>query len=311
MNEYYDAHTHVHVSAQAGKDFILRTAGELGRSDGSPEEAVAFMDRAGIKSTLIVAWIHAKVIFQERLEQALARGKSDHDALLHQLGSEWSAYNNWAAQAGLQFPGRFDSLVGVDPVLFGAQWTRQEIDTHLKSGAVGLKICPIFTGVYPDDYRMAVVWEEANRRGLPVLSVSSTMNDPEISARMGLSRKLPAGSLSIPGAFEEILKAYPRCKVVLAHMSMGAENELARLAGRYPNLYTDTSTWLAHVSRDGWTPAEAADLFRRVGIDRVMFATNYPFQYPPKMVERMNSIPLTDYERRQIMTENYLRVYRG
>src|SRR5439155_24580385 len=114
----------------------------------------------------------------------------------------------------------------------------------------------------PGEASMAIVCREADRRSLPVISQSGG-RQPDNPAQ--------------PANFELVLVAYPNCRVVLAHVGMGAEEEVARLANTYPNLYTDTSYWLGLVGQPGqFTPAEAADLFRRIGVDRVLFGTNYP-----------------------------------
>ncbi|MBI3744638.1 MAG: amidohydrolase family protein, partial [Chloroflexi bacterium] len=113
-----------------------------------------------------------------------------------------------------------------------------------------------------------------------------------------------------PMHFESVLKTYPKAKVVLAHVGMGAEEEVARLTARYQNLYTDTSYWLGLVGKSGGRSLkEAAELFRRIGTDRVIFGTNYPICDPLEFVQVMLDMPLTESERRQIFSQNYRRIY--
>jgi predicted TIM-barrel fold metal-dependent hydrolase len=174
-----------------------------------------------------------RVSFWKRL--AASAGKRDRETPLQELGARWSTYNRWVAQTSRQSGGRFTTLVAVDPVLFGEQWTRAEIDAHLREGAIGLKITPLFIGAYADDSRMFVLWEEANRRDLGVLTLSTGPLPAQAMAALGM----PAGHTDInhPKTFEPILKAYPRCRIVLAHMGSGAEAEVARLTKLYPNLF--------------------------------------------------------------------------
>jgi len=305
MAEYIDAHTHIHMTADESRAFLERLHLPA-RFKGITEEALPIMDEAGIRTTMIVPWIPARQIFEEMVASRVE--KPDRDALVHELGTRWSAYNRWAAQTSRQSAGRFTTLVAVDPVLFGDQWTRQEIDTHLREGAIGLKITPMFIGAYAHDPRMSVLWEEADRRGLAVLTLSTGPLPAASMTSMGLSAAHT--DINHPKTFEPILKAYPRCRIVLAHMGMGAEAEVARLTKLYPNLFCDTSTWLDRVDKPGGpTSEEAVRIFRDVGTDRILFGTNYPIIDPREFVKIIQRMAATEGERRQILVDNFNRAY--
>ncbi len=304
MAEYIDAHTHIHMTAGESRAFLERLHLPV-HFEGTLEEALPIMDQADIRTTMIVPWIPARQFFDE---MAAARSGASREELLEELGARWSRYNQWAAQTARQSQGRFTTLVAVDPVLFGEQWTRQQIDAHLREGAMGLKITPLFIGAYAHDPRMAVVWEEANRRGLGVLTLSTGPLPAAAVTALGLAPSQT--DINHPATFEPILKAYPRCRIVLAHMGSGAEAEVARLTGLYPNLFCDTSMWLDHVGKPGGpTVAEAARIFREIGTDRILFGTNYPIMDPREFVKALARIPLSEHERRQILVENFSRAY--
>jgi predicted TIM-barrel fold metal-dependent hydrolase len=308
MPRYKDAHTHIHSSASATKAFM--NALEFhGPWDGTIEQALPIMDQAGIATTTIVPLVADSKLLADRLEQAASRGvKADRDELIRQLAAEQSTYNSWAAQTRRKHNGRFAGLTALNPVLFGAEWTRKEIEARIAEGAVGLKILPMYIGVYPDDPKMAVLWEEADRRGLAVLSLTVAHIPPEGLAKLGLSEHYT--DIHHPNRFEEVVKRYPRLKLVMAHLGMGAEQDVIRLANRYPNVFTDTSLRLHDVGKPGsWSPAETAELFRRIGIDRVLFASNYPFVSQTEYVEVMEKLPLGEDERESVGARNYERVY--
>jgi predicted TIM-barrel fold metal-dependent hydrolase len=293
MDGYKDAHTHIHPTANATKAFM--NALEFhGPWDGTIEQAQPIMDRAGIATTMIVPLIADSKLLAERIEEESRRGgKPDRDRLVAQLAAEQSAYNKWAAAANRKSGGRFTGLIAVNPVLFGDQWTRDELKARLAEGASGIKILPMYIGVYPDDPKMEVMWEEANRRELAVLTLAVAQVPAEGLAKIGV-------------------KKYPRLKLVLAHLGMGAEQDTTRLANKYPNVFTDTSLRLHDVGKPGgWSFNEAAEMFRRIGVDRVLFASNYPFVSQADYVEVMEKLPLTDVERRQIGYQNFDRVYGG
>ena len=123
---------------------------------------------------------------------------------------------------------------------------------------------------------------------------------------------LPATHTDInhPGTFEPILREYPRCRIVLAHMGSGAEAEVARLTKLYPNLFCDTSMWLDHIDKPGGpSMAEAVRVFRDIGTDRILFGTNYPIMDPCEFVNIILRMPLTENERHQILVDNFARAY--
>lgn len=308
MDGYKDSHTHIHPSATATKAFM--DALEFhGPWDGTIEQALPIMDEAGIATTMIVPLIADTKILAERIAEAKARRKkADRDQLIHQLAREQSAYNSWAAGAGRQHPGRFAGLIGVNPVLFGEDWTRREIEARLAEGAVGIKILPMYIGVYPSDPKMAALWEEANRRGLPVLTLATAHIPPEALSKIGVSENYT--DIHHPSRFEDVVRSYPRIKLVLAHLGLGAEQDTIRLAGKYANVFTDTSLRLHEVGQPGgWSLKESAEIFRRIGIDRVLFGTNYPFVGQGEYIDVMEEIPLTEAERRRIAYQNYDHVY--
>jgi uncharacterized protein len=308
MDGYKDAHTHIHPSAAATKAFM--NALEFhGPWDGTVEQALPIMDRARIATTMIVPLVATGKILAERTQEAAERGvKPDREQLIRQIAAEQSEYNSWAAAAGRRHQGRFAGLIGVNPVLFGEDWTRKEIAARLAEGAVGIKILPMYIGVYPDDPRMAVVWEEADRRALTVLTLATAAVPAEALVKIGVNASYV--DIHHPNRFEEVVRSYPRLKLVLAHLGLGAEEDTVRLAGKYANVFTDTSLRLHEVGQPGrWSLKETAEIFRRIGTDRVLFASNYPFVSQAEYVETMEKIPLTDDERRLIARENYDRVY--
>jgi uncharacterized protein len=308
MDGYKDAHTHIHPSASATKAFM--NALEFhGPWEGTIEQALPVMDKAGIATTMIVPLVADSKLLIERTEAASARGvKPDRDQLIRELADEQSAYNSWAAATARKHKGRFAGLIAVNPVLFGEDWTRKEIAARLAEGACGIKILPMYIGVYPADPKMAVVWEEADRRGLGVLTLATAHIPPEGLGKIGLSESLT--DIHHPNRFEDVVRSYPRLRLVLAHLGMGAEQDTVRLAGKYPNVFTDTSLRLHEVGTpSGWNLNETAELFRRIGTDRVLFATNYPFVSQSDYVAVMEKLPLTEDERRRIGWENCDRVY--
>jgi hypothetical protein len=187
-------------------------------------------------------------------------------------------------------------MVAVDPVMFGEDWARNEIRRGLSSGASGVKIVPVQIGLPPNDDRMAVVWDEAALARVPVV------------AQSGVFRGVEAGNAGHPSHYQDIAACYPRVRIVLAHVGMGAEAAVARLARRHDNVFVDTSQWLSQVP-ERWSTKAAAALFRRIGTERILFGSNYPICSPKTFIDKLTRLPLTADELEQIFFRNYHAVY--
>src|SRR5215468_3720592 len=72
MNGYKDAHTHIHPSATATKAF-MNAMKFPGPWDGTIEQALPIMDKAGIATTLIVPLIADAVLLADRMEEEAKR----------------------------------------------------------------------------------------------------------------------------------------------------------------------------------------------------------------------------------------------
>ncbi len=294
--EIIDAHTHVHPTREAAQAFLSFINQQHVPRSGDVAESLATMDRLGIRKTVILPWVFARQTYANRVSELSKTPNQDAGYVARQeLAARWSQFNQWALDVSHRYLGRFSSMVAIDPVVLGDAWVRQEVERQLAGGALGLKIVPYAMECSPAGERMAVVWQEADRRGLPVVSQSGGRQP---------------GDFAHPANFESVLRSYPRCKLIMAHVGMGAEEEVARLAGKYANLYVDTSYWLGLVGKPGgYSLAAAADLFRRIGIERVIFGTNYPICDPAEFIEVVRAMPLTEVERRKVFAENYRRVY--
>jgi predicted TIM-barrel fold metal-dependent hydrolase len=127
-----------------------------------------------------------------------------------------------------------------------------------------------------------------------------------------------------PDNFEPVVSAHSRLKLILAHAGLGAEARTVALAQRYPNVYADTSAWFdQRLTPTSWhnvndptlrkgqaySLSDAADVFRAIGIDRVLFGTNYAIRFPAPTLESVRGMPLTAAEHEQIFRANYRTVF--
>ena len=106
---------------------------------------------------------------------------------------------------------------------------------------------------------------------------------------------------STPDRLVKVLEAFPKMKVVAAHLGglkMLAEAK-TQLVGK--NLYLDTS-WTPTVGE--LDPKMVADLIMEHGPDKVLFATDYPFADVQKEIEAVSKLPLSDEVKERIFWKN-------
>jgi len=88
------------------------------------------------------------------------------------------------------------------------------------------------------------------------------------------------------------------------------------LAQKYPNVYFDTAQGfpstdaVPHHPHRGLAEDDAVRVMRRIGINRIMFGTDFPGVAPQPQVEQILRLPLTEEEKRMILVENAKRVLR-
>jgi len=165
-----------------------------------------------------------------------------------------------------------------------------ELERLRSNGIKGVKWNSLFQGVSLDDERM--------------LRLFAAMGDDMIAylhMGRGPGKHFAEHDKSTPDKLVKVLEAFPRMKVVAAHL--GGLNMLAeareQLVGK--NLYLDTS----------WTPTVAeldlqavADMIMEHGPEKVLFATDYPFGDVEKDIEAVSRLPLSDEVKERIFWKN-------
>lgn len=281
-----DAHTHTQPSAAATRAFV----GGLGmpvEREGTPDDVVASMDRANIAWTLIVSVVFA----QDAVDAAVAAG-ADRDAATADVLTTWHEQNAWAAAAAAARPDRLKAVVGVDPVLMTAAEIDREVRTQLAAGATGIKVAPMFIRLRPDDERMEPVWRLAVELDVPVLS------------------ECGASSYGHPAHFAEVVRSHPALRLQLAHLGWGAEEDTARVVRLSENVVTDTAMRLGGLGQALDAEGLTATI-RSIGVDRVVFGTNYPIIDQADHARALRSLPLDDDELHQVGYANAARFWDG
>ncbi len=300
-NEIIDCHAHTFPTTGSGITFQRALGIAEPTRDGTIEELLKLMQKAGITKTNMLMWTPAWFMYRELLKR-LPSDPEEHrqgeKTLRARLSQRCLENNEWAMEVIKQHPDRLTCFIGIDPVFMDEETMLREIDDKLSRGAMGLKIAPV--NFFGNDERLFPMYQAAQRWRVPVLSYTSAL---------GLEQGQGRESSGHPKHFEEPLKTFPNCTIILAHLGAGAEEDVARMASKYPNLYADVSARLHQIAKPGgWSQEEAVAWLRRIGIDRILFGTNYPMYDPFEYVEVMNALPLTDGERSKILSKNFNRL---
>jgi len=144
----------------------------------------------------------------------------------------------------------------------------QALRRYAEKGARALKIHAAADGEGPDSPRYRALIRAASDLGLPVILHTGCMNcrpfcqDPS----QGLAER-----------FSKWYETYSKTQFILAHMNFHDPNTALDLCEEFPNLWVDTS----------WQPTEIiGEAVRRMGADRVLFGSDWPFVGNNMMVGR-------------------------
>ncbi|NLE13013.1 MAG: amidohydrolase [Clostridiales bacterium] len=161
-----------------------------------------------------------------------------------------------------------------------------EIDRCVGLGLRGVK-------VHPDIQRMDIAGERM--RDLCACLVERHL---PLFLHMGDNR--PEYRYSEPGKLAALLDEFPTLTAIAAHYGgyMAWDEAVEALAGR-PNVWYDCSSALWAMS-----PERAAELTRLMGVDRVMYGTDYPVCNLKEHFELFLKLPLTEEERAAVIYDN-------
>ena len=293
-----DAHVHTYRSREVG----LQAMSGAGRTDygGTPEELLAAMDRGGIETAVMVNMTPVLEMFEaaaSKLPPGLSPGQREQEEqrIRHEMIGRLQRRNEWTCAVARARP-RLVAFIGLDPAMSAGELVT-EIDSRVSEGASGIKLHPPNQRFYPNDPRLRAAYVRMQELGLPVTFHSGAF---ALAPR--------AGDHGRAEHFAELLAAFPRLTVVMAHLAFGDFDACAELARTYPNVFFDCCFVVNGVDRPpAISDEEAVAAFRRIGTDRVMFGSDYPWFDPVADAGRIRRLPLTASEKRAILHDNAIR----
>lgn len=161
-----------------------------------------------------------------------------------------------------------------------------EIDRMLSRGLKGIKLHPDFQEFMIDDERAFGIYEAAEGR-LPILFHMGDRRYEYSKAKRLL----------------KVINRFPGLQVIGAHLGGYSEwDEAAEILGG-TGIYVDTSSSLSWLE-----PEHARRIFEKYGMDRVMFASDYPMWNPKDELTMLNRIPMSVEERKMVLWDNAARL---
>ena len=286
-----------------------------------PEMVDAYMDQAGISKMgfmiLIPRQFRAPLFEKGRLmELPGARRRQEMKKVSDEIVALQKKYNEWGCRVGRENP-RLTPFITITDDFGDEKAILKELELRVKQGTKGVKLHPGIYSFRPDNEVLFPMYEKCQELGLPVLSDTAPYPHTHVVQVYPLWHTPPKPRIEYgePANFELVLKAFPRLKLIMAHLGSAWWDERVELAQKYPNVLFDTSQGFGAPDRipinphRGLAEEDAPRIFRKIGIKRVLFGTDFPAIAPMPQLEQILRMPLTDKEKQAILAHNTKRVY--
>jgi len=151
-------------------------------------------------------------------------------------------------------------------------------DLHTAQDELGLKgvtVSPALQNFHPADTRAMAVYQECEKRGMPVLFEQNHRNR---------EAKL---EFALPRLLDEVAREFPNLRIVIAHMGYPWASETVVLLGKHRNVFADVSGLLPRpwLSYNALLPAFEFDV-----MDKLLFGSDFPYRAPAACIEALYSI---------------------
>jgi predicted TIM-barrel fold metal-dependent hydrolase len=316
--EVIDAHAHLvrSIEEEAGY-YLVPGRRDLNRY-ASPQRVIQFMDSLGISKMAFMILIPRQYRGPLALKAKLNELPEDqrHEArkqISQKIAPLMRTMNEWGCETGKRFP-RLHPFICISDDIGDANEMVDEVVLRSRQGARGVKLHPGIFSFFPHDERYWPVYQTCQELGLPIVADSGPCPpSPTLAAfPMPVIEKdhEPPVDYGEPKHFSKVLEAFPRLNLVLAHLGSAWWDERIELAQKYPNVFFDTSQGFSAVDMLPVTPRrslaeeDAARVLRKIGMERIMFGTDFPAVPAQPQLEQILRLPITDEEKRLLLSEN-------
>lgn len=322
--EVIDVHNHLCRDAEEEREYFPIPGRRAHDRWATPERAIEYMDRNGISAMAFMILVPRQKrgpLYQKAKlgELPAEQREEERKKLGGQIGAIMREMNEWGCRIGRQFP-RLLPFIGMSDDLGSAEEIAAEVTLRAGQGARGVKMHPGQFSCFPDNEVLWPMYEKCQELGLPVLSDSGPWPHSHLMMMypnpLGFKLHEPNPNYAEPKNFARVLEAFPKLTLIMAHLGSAWWDERAELAQQYPNLFFDTSQGFAApdqipvVAHRSLAEEDAVRVFRKIGIERIMYGSDFPGIAPQPQLEQIMRLPLTDGEKRMILAENARRILR-
>ena len=321
--EIIDAHVHLTRNLEEEKNYWMFPGRRLCDYYGTPERAIEYMEREGISKmafmTLIPRQYRGPLVEKAKLAALPEKQRREAEKkIAEQVAPIMREFNEWGCEVGRRYP-QLLPFSCLSPELGDAAGIVKEVELRVSQGAKGIKLHPGMFSFFPDDEVMVPAYEKCQELGLPVLADSGAWPTPHVLAEypspVALAAQQAVVDYAEPKNWAKVAETFPRLKIILAHLGSAWWDERVELAQKYPNVYFDTSQGFSAPDRMPYSPhrglaeADVPRIFRKIGVDRILFGTDFPALAPQPQLEQIIRTPLTDEEKQMILAQNAKRIY--
>lgn len=182
--------------------------------------------------------------------------------------------DEFVAEYVARHPGRAVGFCGIDPMDEGSP--RQLEHAVRELGLKGIKFSPVYSGFDPWCKEAWVIYEMADRLGVPMLWHQS--------AAYAQASHLEHGN---PILIDKIARAFPKLKIIIAHVGQPWTGDLVVLLRKHKQIYSDLS---ARYYRQ-WQCYNALMLALDYKVtDQILFGSDWPIQTTQEAVDSFRAI---------------------
>ena len=193
------------------------------------------------------------------VERAVILGQDTH-ATRNPAFKSYTLRNDEVAAIADRSKDRLVPFAGVDPNA-GQAAVRELRRAVKKLGMRGLKVHGSANSVYLNDRkRMFPIYDFCQEEGVPVLFHTGTTGLGDCEIRFSKTELL-----------DEVCRAFPDLKVVMAHFGWPWPEVAVAIALRHPNVFIDVSGW-----KPRYLPQNILPYLNGILQDRFLFGTDYP-----------------------------------
>lgn len=197
--------------------------------------------------------------------------------------SQTENINKWA----LEFTAEYKNLLSFGTLHPDMDEFKNEAEFLKNNGFMGIKIHPDYQQTFIDDPRYMKMF------------ASLCDYDLILMTHAGFDVGLPGPYHCTPERMAKVMKEFPSLKIIAAHMGGVMEQEQVYKYYVEKNIYLDTSFTENYIKSEDLTK-----IIKDHGADKILFGTDSPWSGQKESVKYIESLDLTETEKKLIMGEN-------